>query len=71
MAFLLAPTEESTAVIQVPMFCPMTMGMAAAKLDLAGHGKRLRNSFDAEEDLDNGGPASPRQAHTEHGVWKR
>ena len=28
-AFLLAPTEESMAVIQVPIFCPMMMGMAA------------------------------------------
>ncbi len=29
LAFLLAPTEESMAVTQVPMFWPMMMGMAA------------------------------------------
>ena len=29
LAFRLAPTEESIAVTQVPMFCPMMMGMAA------------------------------------------
>ena len=29
LAFLLAPTEEIRAVTQVPMFCPMMMGMAA------------------------------------------
>ena len=28
-AFLFAPTEESMAVAQVPMFCPIMMGMAA------------------------------------------
>ena len=28
-AFLLAPTEESMAVTQVPIFCPMIMGIAA------------------------------------------
>ncbi len=29
LAFLFAPTEESMAVTQVPMFCPMMMGIAA------------------------------------------
>ena len=29
LAFLFAPTEESIAVTQVPMFCPMMMGTAA------------------------------------------
>ena len=29
LALRLAPTEESRAVAQVPMFCPMMMGMAA------------------------------------------
>ena len=29
-AFLLVPTEDKSAVTQVPMFCPMMMGMAAA-----------------------------------------
>ena len=29
-AFLLAPTEDSSAVTQVPIFWPMMMGMAAA-----------------------------------------
>ena len=29
LAFLLAPTEESIAVTQVPMFWPMMMGSAA------------------------------------------
>ena len=30
LAFLLVPTEDSSAVTQVPMFWPMMMGMAAA-----------------------------------------
>ena len=30
LAFLFVPTEEIMAVTQVPMFCPMIMGMAAA-----------------------------------------
>ena len=29
-AFLFVPTDESSAVTQVPMFWPMMMGMAAA-----------------------------------------
>ncbi len=29
LAFLLAPTEAATAVTQVPIFCPMIIGMAA------------------------------------------
>ena len=28
LAFLLAPTEEISAVTQVPIFCPMMMGIA-------------------------------------------
>lgn len=30
LAFLLAPTADRMVVTQVPMFCPMMMGMAAA-----------------------------------------
>ena len=30
LAFLLVPTQEISAVTQVPMFCPMMMGTAAA-----------------------------------------
>ena len=30
LAFLFVPTEDSRAVTQVPIFCPMMMGMAAA-----------------------------------------
>ena len=29
LAFLFAPTEESIAVTQVPIFCPIMMGIAA------------------------------------------
>ena len=29
LAFLLVPTDESIAVIQVPMFCPIMIGIAA------------------------------------------
>ena len=32
LAFLVAPMLERMAVTQVPIFCPMMMGMAVAKV---------------------------------------
>ena len=49
LAFLLAPIPEIMAVTQVPIFCPMMMGMALPKLTAPVAQRACRIPTDAEE----------------------
>ena len=69
LAFLEAPTDEMSAVMQVPMFWPIISGMAMLKETSAGGADGLEYAHGGGGALEQGGD---RRSHaTPEGDWRR